>query len=252
MNKKPSSFSLSIVLLGIAGSLILFLSACTAHVTVTTREDLRQAYLSAVSDAAIAEPGEISRDLTAITAANEQLMWKDTPGKSFLRVVTWTDWSGYDDKTGKAMTLEQEVWVTAAPMLKEFCRAADMGSQDLTLRLEQLLGLPPHGGKDRFVEFWADPNDLFRPSPDPGISDHEAELDFPVSGRFVTISREYIRWFNDLKRDSYSGNAFPWTRLGYTYDWGNPESEVGLSEFVIRKGAVVSIRGVYTIEDYCR
>ena len=27
---------------------------------------------------------------------------------------------------------------------------------------------------------------------------------------------------------------YPWTRLGYTYDWGNPRNLVGLSEFVLR------------------
>jgi len=126
-----------------------------------------------------------------------------------------------------------------------------MEAQDLTLRLEQLLGLPPNYGNNRFVELWIDLNDLFRPSPDPGISDREAELDFPVSNRYVTISAEHIRWFTNKKNTSYGPNGYPWTRLGYTYDWGNPESEVGLSEFVIRKGAVVPIEGVYTIEVYC-
>ncbi|MCX5839251.1 MAG: hypothetical protein NTW71_12160 [Deltaproteobacteria bacterium] len=26
---------------------------------------------------------------------------------------------------------------------------------------------------------------------------------------------------------------YPWPRFGYTYDWGNPEKSIGLSEFVI-------------------
>jgi hypothetical protein len=28
--------------------------------------------------------------------------------------------------------------------------------------------------------------------------------------------------------------GYPWTRLGYSYDWGNPKNPVGLSEFVLR------------------
>ena len=45
--------------------------------------------------------------------------------------------------------------------------------------------------------------------------------------------------------------VYPWTRLGYAYDWGNPQSEVGLSEFVIKKGALVQIHAVTFIDDYC-
>ncbi len=45
--------------------------------------------------------------------------------------------------------------------------------------------------------------------------------------------------------------GYPWTRLGYTYDWGNPGSEVGLSEFVIQGGATVQVAQVYSTQAYC-
>ena len=45
------------------------------------------------------------------------------------------------------------------------------------MRLEKLLGLPPNSGKTKFVEIWVRPQDLFRPSPDPEITDCVAELD---------------------------------------------------------------------------
>ena len=38
---------------------------------------------------------------------------------------------------------------------------------------------------------------------------------------------------------------FPWTRLGYTYDWGNSTSEIGLSEFVIKNNSQVTVFKVY-------
>ena len=98
---------------------------------------------------------------------------------------------------------------------------------------------------------WVKPDDLFRPSPDPEVSDHEAELDFPVSENFLRITSEYNKWFCKQKCKSYGRNGYPWTRLGYTYDWGNPDSEVGLSEFVIRKGAKVKINSVIKTERYC-
>jgi hypothetical protein len=51
---------------------------------------------------------------------------------------------------------------------------------------------------------------------------------------------------------SHEKQVYPWTQLGYTYDWGNPESEVGLSEFVIRKGSTVVIKSVSNLDEYCR
>jgi len=95
-----------------------------------------------------------------------------------------------------------------------------------------------------------DPQDLFRPSPDPEITDREAESGFPHSTLFVTVSEDYVRWFTDLTAASYGDNGYPWTRLGYTYDWGNPKSEAGLSEFVIRPGATIEIKAVYRDLDY--
>jgi len=56
-----------------------------------------------------------------------------------------------------------------------------------------------------------------------------------------------------LSIDDYDNPAkgYPWTRLGYTYDWGNPDSEVGLSEFVITAGATIKIENVYETAAYC-
>jgi hypothetical protein len=99
---------------------------------------------------------------------------------------------------------------------------------------------------------WVSPNDLFRPSPDPEISDHEAELDFPESRRYVTVSQSHRKWINDLIQTSYGPDGYPWTRLGYTYDWGNPADEIGLSEFVIRSGATITVKAVTGTLGYCQ
>ena len=58
----------------------------------------------------------------------------------------------------------------------------------------------------------------------------------------LTIDPGYITWFNDWFKKNYSSDPpFPWTRLGYTYDWGNPVSDIGLSEFVTKTGATVGV-----------
>lgn len=212
---------------------------------------LQQAYLNAVTDAAIAELDEISRNLIFIVESNDELVWRGEAENKQVLVLTWTSWDGYDEKVGQAMVNTRKTWVTTVPELKNFCTAYSATHNNLPLRLEQLLGLPPNNGKTRFIEIWVSPTDLFRPSPDPEITDQVAELTFPTS-QYFTVSADYVTWFNNLSSQSYGENGYPWTRLGYTYDWGNPIGEVGLSEFIIDGGATVEIKGVIKTADYCR
>ena len=247
------------VVLMLSGVVLALSSGCPLTGSFVTDERLQRAYQAAVIDAEVAEPDEISTHLTAITPYNDHLIWQGTPGTSHVLMVTWTSWTGYDSLVGKSIRVDdltksvetaRDTWVTAEPQLHEFCERRDLDSANMTLRVEQLLGLPPHNGKTRFVAFWVNPEDLFRPSPDPEITDHEAGLDFPASALFVAVSAEHIAWFNALVETSYGAGGYPWTRLGYTYDWGNPCREVGLSEFVIRSGATVDVQSVTLNDDF--
>ncbi|MBX7259239.1 MAG: hypothetical protein K1Y02_22955 [Candidatus Hydrogenedentes bacterium] len=248
---KGFALALSVVLLGVV------MSGCPVP---KSDAELQAAYEAAVADAEVAEASEISRELLAITPYNPRVTWEGVPGESRVLMVTWTSYTGYDDLVGKSVVLSdlakaetmttRDVWVTAAMGVQFAIAECKSMPNGLVVRLEQLLGLPPNSGKTRFVEFWVDPQDLFRPSPDPEISDSEAELDFQTSDDYVVVSPEYITWFEDLKASSYGEGGYPWTRLGYTYDWGNPCSEIGLSEFVIRTGATVDVHSVTLTEDY--
>lgn len=183
---------------------------------------LQQSYLDAIKDAEVVEPGEIYRYLVPIISpSKDDLMWD----KDRVLVVTWTDWDGYVD--GQTIEKSREIWVTAVPELKMFCESNEIDKNNVTLRLEQLLGLPPNSGKSLFVEIWVKPDDLFRPSPDPEITDQVAGLNFPVPDIFAPFNEEYIEWFseyinwfNEKNNKSYKYDGYPWTRLGYTYDWG--------------------------------
>jgi len=225
----------------------ILLSSCSGCLETSQEISIQEVYRNAIEDAKIAEPDEISRNLVAIVDYNDELIWEGEPGESSVLVVTWTSWDGYNNKVGESMACTRDIWVTVVPNVKEFCSETHLFGDKLTLRLEQLLGLPPHNGKQWFVEVWVNPDDLFRPSPDPEITDHEAELDFPKN-----VNEEHIRWFNELKGKSYGENGYPWTRLGYTYDWGNPESEIGLSEFVIKSGVIIEVNSVLNTSDYCK
>lgn len=254
--KKPDMFVA--IVIALSGLALFSVSGCPTDEALSD-EQLEAMYQAAVADAAVAEPEEIVTSLTAIGPYNTDLVWEGTPGASRVLMITWTSWTGYDDLVGKSIRVSdllksvdttRDTWVTAAPELQDFCARQNLDSAAMTLRVEQLMGLPPHNGKTRFVAFWVDPADLFRPSPDPEISDHEAELDFPVSTEFVTVSQEHIDWINALKETSYGTDGYPWTRLGYTYDWHCPVYNVGLSEFVIRSGATVDVQSVTLNDDF--
>lgn len=207
---------------------------------------LEAAYQAAIADASIAEQAERSPELTAIVPENSNLVWKGEDNYRQVLVTTWTSWDGYWDFLGQPMTTTRETWVTAVPEVQVLCLGHGLSEDRLILRLEQLLGLPPHNGKLWFVEIWVRPADLFRPTPDPEVTDQTAELDFEPN-----VSAEYVDWFNTLRDSSYGADGYPWTRLGYTYDWGNPQTEVGPSEFVIHPGATVEVNNVQPTAEYC-
>lgn len=217
--------------------------------------DLQQAYAAALQDAKTADPDEIFDGLTAITPDDPTLTWQAESGRVLM--VSWTSWNGYDALVGQETKLTREVWATAVPQLQSFCQTyVATDALPLTLRLEGLLGLPANNGKSRFVAMWVNPTDMFRPSPDGEIDDTVAELVLPGPERFPSQQDyEFHRdWYNlQLTLQNYDdpSKGYPWTRLGYTYDWTNPESEIGLSEFVIAAGATVGIEQVYTNEAYC-
>lgn len=240
-------------------------------VTQPTAEELQNSYLRAVDDARVAEPGEIYRDLTALVAWEEGLEWEGEPGNSRVLVVVWTGKDYYDSSIGQDYLLPDDanVWVTAVPDLQDCFLGQGADLKPGELRLKQLLGLPPDGSYTKFVELWVSPSDLFRPSPDPEINDCEAELSFPTAtSRLLSfnddctitqwdnelnrdISYTYEEWFTDRKNTIYYGDhPYPWTGLGYTYDWGDPGCEVGLSEFVILGGSTVGVQDVVPTADY--
>lgn len=213
-----------------------------------TASHLRAAYRAAVVDAIVAEPGEISDRLTPVRHGWNGTHWTTIERENHVLTVTWTPRrDDYEGNLGSSKKLERDVWITLVPEVREYCSQLSVEDDLDLLRLEQLLGLPPAGGKTTFVEMWVRPRDLFRPCPDPEIDDRRCNLNFPAR-----TDQRHRDWFNRSRETSYDGaRIFPWTRLGYTYDWGNPSREVGLSEYVISKDAEVVVRSVTTTSAYC-
>ncbi|MEF3697717.1 hypothetical protein [Desulfolutivibrio sp.] len=248
---RPSALIVRLLVL-----LVLFVLPGLGRAYVITPE-----YQAAVSDAKTLTPAKISKDLVAVSQYNDNLdlVWQGVPGASRVLLVCWTNGQYYRPYIGQSYTLDvfRNLWVTAAPELSDWLRAHS--SEASVGRVEELLGLPQEYGQTDFVEMWVNPQDLYRPSADPEITDHEAELELranpllpysttvkiieKVNG--VPVAYSYPDWYAARRAAIYTATPpFPWTALGYTYDYGNPATTVGLSEFVIRGGSTVIVKSV--------
>lgn len=216
---------------------------------------VQKVYSIVIGDAAKPQPWEISRSLTQVTPTNNTLVHKTINGEDYILVSTWQNDTTYyvpNPSTGYYNTGNYPIWVTLAPELQTQCQTPSFGRREgLDLRLKQLLGLPPDTKKQYFVEFWVQPKDLFRPCPDPEITDGSCGLAFPDD-----VTEDHKKWINDLRIASYYNpdwnKNYPWTELGYTYDWNRKnKTNVGLSEFVIQKNSNLVIHHISKTEDYC-
>ncbi|NBQ68836.1 MAG: hypothetical protein EBU46_08395 [Nitrosomonadaceae bacterium] len=234
---------------------IVALSSCATQQS-SIQHDTTAVYNRAVDDAAVAEQTEINDRLFAINSANQALQWKD--GK--VLVVSWKSKSSYESNyKNQTHTAPQEkyvTWVTAAPQLQAFCRdfVKNNPHGDLNQRLKQYLGLNPDWHYEVFIELWVDPADVFRPCVDPEIDDASCQLKFagdkvPAVKNIADYPAFYKNlYFNDFRYRP----GVPWTGLGYTYDWGNPASRAGASEYILSPGSPYQIERVVETADYCR
>ena len=73
------------------------------------------------------------------------------------------------------------------------------------------------------------------------------QVDFPEN-----IPQEHAAWYAYQTALSYQGETgYPWTRLGYTYNWKSGENEVGPAEFVVKKGSKAVAISITDTSSYC-
>ncbi|MBK7773607.1 MAG: hypothetical protein IPL19_24365 [Sandaracinaceae bacterium] len=232
------------------------LSACAGH---TVQVETPSAALSAderiaraLLDAAEADPDEVVNDLIALTPEQPSLSWRrDEAGEPWVQLVAWTDWDGYQAQVGQTVPLGRAIWVTAAPEVQEFCRGTGLTGEALNERLTEYLGIRPGAGKPYFVTLWARPSTVVRPCADPSVSATTCAAS-DVAEDVQLGTHAHRAWFDDLRGRSYGEGGYPWTRLGYTYDWAAGASERGASEFVIPAQTSVEIVAFTTTDEYCR
>ena len=210
-------------------------------------------YWRAVQDAAVIEPHEVSDHLDAVVPGTPGQVWREWPlgsGRQQVKVATWAP-GGFEVKVGELQN-DRFTWVTLCPKVRDFCRDSGLTGNALDMRLRQRLGLPPNDAKTRFIEYWVYPEDLFRPAA-------VTSIDTTTVG--PTAPRGYVNPHADMLLSQAEGSytlptpvGYPWTRLGYTYDWGyggtGPEEEMGDSEFVIRSGCTIWVDSVTPTGEY--
>jgi hypothetical protein len=205
-------------------------------------EALQALYQNAIEDAIFAQEDEIATDLIALTPEDPRLTWQGEGAQARVLMVTWTSYPG-SYLAGSTTTNDWgDLWVTASPELKDYLSAEETFEP---LRIAQLLGLPPETSHSHFAQLWVSPNDLFRPCPDREITDSVCDLEFPSNP-----DNWYVSWFERNLHESYFPPAYPWTRLGYTYDWAPETNARGLSEFVVRQGSSFVVESVSTTAEY--
>jgi hypothetical protein len=239
--KMTAIFALGVIVS--AGLLQLYISVIQPSMAPALSLD--QIYQNAIEDAIIAKPSEIYAGLTPIVESNGNLSWQGDPGNKSVLVVTFTKYTSSYPVGAPVNTTWGETWVTVVPEIKTFFKEHGDTNVNVTLRTLQLLGLPPNSTNTYFVELWVNPQSLFRPTPDNEINDTAAQLTFPASA-----TAEYKQWFNNNIIYSYFPERYPWTRLGYTYDWGYSDSHIGLSEFVLKQNSIVTVKSVMPLADY--
>ena len=170
-------------------------------------------------------------------------------------------------------------------------RGAHYQGRNWPLRLNQLFGMPAQRASTHVSGLWVKPEFVIRPAYSfnvftsiatasfeatvnvyraldalsntaaaPTASGPEREVPalawHEVLRRARRHGAHYWSWFEHQALVAYSlRSGCPWTRLGYTYDWGNAQqddslSKYGLSEFLIPLGTAVNVAFTLPIAEF--
>lgn len=134
-----------------------------------------------------------------------------------------------------------EVWTFTGGELADWYQENKEEVTDWPARLRQLIGLAPDNEATHFTAMWVKPEDVKRPANVQGIGDVTMTASLPEN-----TDEAFKEWFDGNIIWSYFDSAYPWTRLGYTYDWAaDAEDEYGLSEFLVANGSKIEV--AYTV-----
>ena len=210
------------------------------------------AYEAAIADAAVASP----RKVTVLVPL---------PVGDRVRVVSWVTESRTPCKSPETSctttTPPDRIWVTLAGEVQARCRAWGLRGDALRQRLEQLLGLPldppAQFRKARFVTLEVARERLDRPCL--GIDESSPQRPVCTIGIQASRAQDVRDYVLKQMADSFvvggpSGPGYPFTRLGYTYDWNQANARpnhYGASEFLVQANTSATVISQQETDAYC-
>lgn len=202
----------------------------------------KELYDAAVKDAAIAEKDEI-KPLVSLTKKDKLVTWDDK-GRVLL-----CSWHSYPDsypagetvsaKWGYIWTFTDKEMATHAKELSE--------SEDAKMRMRQLIAIDPDKNHSHVTGLWVNPDDVIRPAYQSDATKNDMLTTFPDGEE---VDKTFKAWFDQNILDSYYYGNYPWTRLGYTYDWADNGKVYGLTEFLIKKDAEMEVAFTETTDEF--
>lgn len=202
--------------------------------------DLNALYESAIRDAMFADENEIL-PLVSLTSEDKMTIWNEDG------CVLLCTWHRYPDSYPEGETITVEwgpVWTFTD---KEIASYKDelKKCKDPETRLKQLIGLPPDCDYTTFTGFWVSPENVKRPAYRTDIVSGEMTTSFDEN-----VDTDFKEWFDGNILGSYFDGAYPWTRLGYTYDWADNDTEYGLTEFLVLDKAEITVEFTDTTTEF--
>jgi len=145
---------------------------------------------------------------------------------------------------GRTVTSDSVVWVVNDKEFMMWFQDHKDGVRNWVLRFKQLFGEPRTSKATHMSFFWVSPEDLMRPAYVPDVKAYDMRTAFEGDDADNTERMMWFKnWFDARAAKIYQGpDARPWTRLGYTYDWGSNSDKYGLSEFIVVPGAKMDVR----------
>ena len=202
-----------------------------------SEDDLRILFDQAVEDAMIAEDGEIL-PVVSLDEGEPYAVYNEEG-----RVLLYT-FHKYPDSYPDGTDVKLEwgnVWTFTGGELEDWYQENKEGVTDWQTRMKELLGLTPDNESNYVTAMWVKPEDVFRPAYISDIGTVEMTDSFSED-----VDADYKAWFDANIISSYYDGEYPWTRLGYTYDWADNGQAYGLSEFIVKQDSDVKV--AYTVE----
>lgn len=217
---------------------LIILEGCKKENDTPAAPDLNQLYANAIDDAMITENIERVDTLWPIANTNNRLQWKTVNGKQYVLMATFMRFPSSYPEGDSITTTWGEAWLFIPQQMKIRTASSFRADADTLMRICQILGLPPVNSRTNthIAEIWVPADSLQRPAGNPDIRTTTAN-----EVLIGSAPASYTDWFNNYIIYAYYHTLtsatdfhYPWTRLGYTFDWAPNGHEVGLSEYVLR------------------